>query len=162
MMVLSCVLLVGCQYDPWADNFLTAQPAEKDVVGNYAVDADSQKREIRLPHKGTLPIDHSAQIVLSPDHRARFVHVPDERLGFPREPEREEACSITGQGSWHLGKNDSFSIVIASIVNEEPNSPCKGEFGYELMLYGKKPPYKLHITMGDPDSGDAVQFEKQH
>jgi len=51
--------------------------------------------------------------------------------------------------------------VIASIVNEEPNSPCKGDFGYELMLYGKKPPYKLHITIGDPDSGDAVQFEKQ-
>jgi len=30
------------------------------------------------------------------------------------------------------------------------------------MLYGKKSPYKLHITIGDPDSGDAVQFEKQY
>ena len=30
----------------------------------------------------------------------------------------------------------------------------------ELMLYGSKPPYKLHITIGDPDAGDAMQFEK--
>jgi len=45
-------------------------------------------------------------------------------------------------------------------VNEEPNSPCKGDFGYELQLYGKRPPYKLPITIADPDSGDVVQFEK--
>jgi hypothetical protein len=57
---------------------------------------------------------------------------------------------------------DSFAVVRASIVNEEPTSPCKGEFDYELELYGGKPPYKLHITIGDPDSGDAVQFEKRH
>jgi len=61
-----------------------------------------------------------------------------------------------------LGKNDSFSVVRASIVNEEPNSPCKGDVAYELMLYGKRSPYKLHITSGDHDSGEAVRFEKQH
>jgi hypothetical protein len=125
------------------------------VVGTYVIDADSQKRDIKLGmNHGTLPVNHSAQIVLSADHKARFSHVP---VDSPNET----ACSITGLGSWRLGKNDSFSVVMASIVNEEPNSPCKGDFGYELMLYGKKPPYKLHITIGDPDSGDAVQFEKQ-
>jgi hypothetical protein len=68
---------------------------------------------------------------------------------------------VTGRGSWRLGKTENFAVVWASIVNEEPNSPCMGNFGYELMLYGNKSPYKLHITIGDPDSGDAVQFEKQ-
>jgi hypothetical protein len=37
---------------------------------------------------------------------------------------------------------------------------CGAAYGEELMLYGKKPPFKLHITIGDPDSGDALQFEK--
>jgi len=100
-------------------------------------------------------VDHSARIVLSSDHKAEFVHVPEDYLG-------KAACSVTGRGSWLLGKNDSFSVVRVSIVNEEPNSPCKWDFAYELMLYGRKSPYKLHITIGDPDSGDAVQSEKQH
>lgn len=154
--MLSCALLAGCQYDPWADRFLTAQPAEEDVAGTYVIDADSQQRTIKLPpSNGDFPIDHSARIVLSIDHKAEFIHVPEDYRG-------QAACSVTGRGSWSLSKNGSFSVVRASIVNAEPSSPCKGDFGYELMLYGKTPPYKLHITIGDPDSGDAVQFEKQH
>lgn len=78
LLVLGCMLLAGCQYDPWADKFLTAQPAEKDVVGTYVVDADSQKRdiELRVCH-GLLPVNHWAQIVLSADHKVRFTHVPE-------------------------------------------------------------------------------------
>jgi len=155
MIMLSFGLLVGCQYDPWADRFLTGEPAEKDVSGTYVVDADSQKRSIRLPTgMGVFAIDHSARVVLLGDHKAEFFHVPEDYRG-------EAACSVTGRGSWVLGKSNSFSVVRASIVNDEPNSPCKGDFAYELMLSGKQPPYKLHITIGDPDSGDAVQFEKQ-
>jgi len=153
--VVSLMLLTGCQYNPWAARFLTAQPSEQDVVGTYVIDADSQKRGIKLPQSnGIFPIDHSAQIVLSGDHKAQFIHVPEDYRGGA-------GCSVTGRGSWRLGKNDSFSVVRASIINEEPGSPCKGDFAYELMLYGKKSPYKLHITIGDPDSGDAVQFERQ-
>jgi len=69
MLVLSCVLLGACQYDPWADGFLTAQTAEKDIVGTYVIDGDSQKRNIKLPmNSGTFPVNHSAQIVLSALH----------------------------------------------------------------------------------------------
>jgi len=157
ILVLSLALgLIGCQHDPWAEGFLTVQPAENDVAGTYVIDANSQKRTIKLPQKNSaLHIDHSAQVILSTDHKAEFFRVPEEYRG-------EAACSVTGRGSWRLGKNDNFSVVRASIVNEDPNSPCKGDFAYELMLYGNKAPHKLHITIGDPDSGDAVQFEKQH
>ena len=124
------LLLIGCQYDPWANRFLTAQPAEKEVAGTYRIDADSQKRTIKLPlSDGAFPIDHSAQIVLTPDHKAEFIHVPEDYRG-------QKACSVTGKGSWDLGRNDSFEVVRVSIVNEEPNSPCMGNFAYELMLYG--------------------------
>jgi len=156
ILLLSFVSLVGCHYDPWTDRFLTAQPAEKDVAGTYVIDGDSQKRNIKVPmSKAPFPIDPSAQIILSGNHIAEFVHVPEEYHG-------EAVCSVTGRGSWRLGKNGSFSVVRASIFNEELNSSCKGDFAYELLLYGGKPPYKLHITIGDPDSGDAVQFEKRH
>ena len=149
------LVLVGCQHDPWANRFVMARVSEKEVAGAYVVDADSQKRRIKLPlGDSVLPISASAKIVLSNDHSAQFVNVPEDYQGT-------KSCSVTGHGSWSLGKNDSFLVVRARIYNEETNSPCKGDFGYELMLYGKKPPYKLHTTIGDPDSGDAVQFEKQ-
>ncbi len=149
--MLAPLLLVGCQHDPWADDFLTAQPAERDVAGTYKINPDSQKRTVG---NSPLSIDASTRIDLSPDHRVEFVHVPADLRD-------EKVCWVTGRGSWELGKNDNFSVVRATVLNEELNSPCRGNFAYELMLYGKKPPYKLHITIGDPDSGDAVQFEKQ-
>lgn len=156
ILVFWVVLLAGCQHDPWADGFVKAQPDEKEVVGTYVIDADSQKRDIKLPlSKEKFPVDASAQIVLSHDRKVEFVHVPEDFRG-------EAACSVTGNGLWRFSKNDSFTVIVANIVNREPNSPCKGEFGYELMLYGEKPPYKLHVTIGDPDSGDAIQFSKKN
>lgn len=154
ILVLTIVSLTGCQYDPWADKFLTAQPALKDVSGTYLIDSDSQKRTIKIGlHNSTFPVDPSARIILSPNHEAEFIHVPELFRG-------EAPCSVTGRGSWHVQAFDSYFVVWASIYSKE-NSPCKGDTTYEVMLYGRKPPYKLHITIGDPDSGDAVQFEKQ-
>src|SRR5260370_4894555 len=48
VLMLSSVLLVGCQYDPWADRFLTAEPAEKDVAGTYVCFLCLQKKNIKL------------------------------------------------------------------------------------------------------------------
>src|SRR5260370_14204934 len=58
VLMLSSVLLVGCQYDPWADRFLTAEPAEKDVAGAHLVDVGSEKKttQLALPHRATSPL----------------------------------------------------------------------------------------------------------
>lgn len=157
LLLLSCLSCIptGCQYDPWASGFLTAKPNEREIVGNYLIDADSQNRRIKLPMSNQLlPIIPSAQIMLTSDHKAEFVDVPEEEHG-------QYPCSVTGHGSWNVEKHDNFYEVRANITNETASGRCKGQFGYELMLYGRKPPYKLHITIGDPDSGDAVQFAKQ-
>jgi hypothetical protein len=157
--VLTVVTLVGCQYDPWAGRFLTRQPAEQNVVGYYAVDQASLLRTIKLPRtESPIKINPTARIHLAADHKAEFVDVPGELDGF--------LCSVTGRGTWRLGKNNNFIVVVAQIVDEEPSSRCKGTFtanyGNEFALYGDKPPYRLHLTIGDPDSGDAVQFERRN
>jgi len=135
------------------------QPAEQDVVGFYSVDQASLQRANKLS-RTELPIkiEPSAHIRLLADHKAEFADVPGDLDSLN--------CSITGRGTWRLGKNDNFIIVVAQIVDEEPNSRCKGtitaNFGNELFLYGDKPPYRLHLTIGDPDSGNAVQFERRN
>ncbi len=160
LKILAFVSLVGCQYDPWADRFLTRQPAERDVVGLYTVDQASLQRTIKLPMTGTvLKINSSAHILLSPDHKAEFFHVPETIND-------DQSCSITGRGTWRFGKNVSYIVVWADIADEEPDNRCKdaftGKFAEELNLYGEKPPYKLHVTIGDPDLGDAIQFERRN
>ncbi|HVT98423.1 MAG TPA: hypothetical protein VHE33_13030 [Acidobacteriaceae bacterium] len=125
----------------------------------YVVDQASLQRIIKAPMSGSLVrIDPSAQIILSADHKAEFSHVPADLIDG-------SLCSVTGRGTWRLGKNNRYITVLVQIADEEPNNRCKdtftAKFAEELNLYGKKPPYKLHVTIGDPDSGDAVQFERR-
>ncbi len=153
-----CGLLVGCQHDPWADQFLKSQPANGDLVGTYRVDSDTLARRISIPMSTkTLSISQDEEIVLSADHKAQFLHVPEIH-----EPAMQ-TCVVSGAGSWDLGRNDAYFVVNVQI--QPQNNPrlvdgCEPTYYGQLMLYGKKPPYKLHITIGDPDSGDAMQFKR--
>jgi len=51
-------------------------------------------------------------------------------------------------------------VQIQRNVDRPSVDGCEPTYYGQLMLYGKQSPYKLHITIGDPDSGDAMQFEK--
>jgi hypothetical protein len=160
LSTLAFASLVGCQYDPWADKFLTHHVSEQDVVGFYLVDQASMQRTIKMPMTGmVVKISPAAHISLSPDHKAEFFQVP-EAIGD------DVSCSITGRGTWRFGKNNSYVILWTNIADEEPNEHCKSRFNAsfaeELNLYGGKPPFKLHVTIGDPDSGDAIQFERRN
>jgi hypothetical protein len=156
VLVISALTLFGCQYDPWANGYLTTPPSEMDIVGKYAPDAASLKRSIKLPMTGELlAVQPSAAIVLSNDHSAQFNSVPADHDG-------KEVCSVTGQGSWSIVKNSGrYYSVYVRIHNRESKSPCGTEFNWPLLLYGKRPPYKLHQVIDDPDLGLAVQFEKK-
>jgi hypothetical protein len=149
--------LSGCQYDPWADGFLTSQASEKDLVGTYRVNSDTLTRHILIPMTTTeLPISGDAEIVLSADHKATFFHVSAVDYGA------NKACVISGTGTWQQIVT-RFAFVSAQIQrtdNPSSGDSCGREYNEELNLYGKKPPYKLLITIGDPDSGDVLQFEK--
>lgn len=158
-VTLAFVSFTGCQYDRWAHGFATRQPAERDVAGLYTVDPASLQRTIKLPMSGSvLKINPSAHILLSQDHKVEFFQVPESI-------DDELPCSVTGRGTWRLGANDRYIVIWAQIVDEESNSRCRetfSKFGDQLNLYGDKPPYRLHVTIGDPDSGDAVQYERRN
>ena len=102
-----------------------------------------------------LAVQPSAAIVLSSDHSAEFSSVPADHDG-------KEPYSVTGQGSWSIAQNSGryFSVYVR-IHNKELNSPCGTEFNSPLLLYGRRPPYKLHQVIDDPDLGLVVQFERK-
>jgi hypothetical protein len=153
-----CCFLVGCQHDPWADRFLKNHPAEGELVGTYRIDSETLARRVSIPiSTKTLTVSRDAEIVLSANHEVQFMQVPeiDQRA--------TQTCVINGSGSWQLSRNDDYAVVNVQIQRKDygPSMDGCGPTYYgQLMLYGRKSPYKLHITIGDPDSGDAMQFEK--
>ncbi len=90
------------------------------------------------------------------NHRVEFFNIPE--FIYDKKP---EVCLINGGGAWQLGKNDDYEVLNFQIQRENyrPDA-CGSKYSGQLNLYGNKPPYKLHITIGDPDSGDAIQFER--
>jgi hypothetical protein len=151
-------LLAACQSDPWASGFLTKQPLDKDVVGVYRVDSDSRQRAAHLKEfagpNGLLKINQDAEIIIAADHSLKLVKVPSDNWTASKPI---YGCLFSGSGAWKLGKSDNFWRVQPEIreglADDCPSAP-------ELNLFGNRPPYKLHITLGDPDAGDAVQFAR--
>jgi hypothetical protein len=157
IFLASICLLTGCQYDPWADGFLRSQAAEKDLIGTYRINSDTLTRHILIPMTTTeLPLNPDAEIVLSADHKVTFFHVSEVN------DRTNKSCVVSGAGTWQQVVT-RFAVVFVQIQrtdNPAPGDTCGREYNEELNLYGKKPPYKLLITIGDPDSGDVLQFEK--
>jgi len=153
-----CGLTTACQFDPSAADFTTRQPLEKDVVGVYRVDSDFRQRAAHLKEfagpSGLLKIDQDAEIIVAADHSLKLAKVPSDNWTASKPI---YGCSYSGSGTWKLAKSGHFWLVQSNIreglADDCPNAP-------ELNLFGGRPPYKLHITLGDPDTGDAVQFDR--
>jgi hypothetical protein len=155
-IILFICLGAGCQHDPWAAGFLTHQPQERDLVDRYRVDSQTLARDISIS-TGKVFIDRNSEIVLSGDHQAQFLRIPEI------SPTAALSCLVDGSGSWALGRNDPYFVVDVHIQRNgvRGSADCREQMYYkQLMIYGKNAPYKLHLTILDPDSGDALQFEK--
>jgi hypothetical protein len=159
--VLLCLALCACQGNPWVNGFLKTAPKPADLVGSYSVTRDSLERRIELTDPSgkrqvlVVPVD--GRIVLTPDQKLGFHHVPD--IGQDGRP-----CTITGAGTWQLITNDMFWMINVHVnrVDYNPSADaCRAIYDNQFAIYGQRPPYRLHITIGDPDSADAVQFAKQ-
>ena len=128
-----------------------------DLVGTYRVNLDTLSRHILIPMTKTeLPISNDAEIVLSADHTATFLHVSEV------DDRANKGCVISGAGTWQqiVTRFAFVSVLIQRTDDPSSRDSCGQEYTEELNLYGKKPPYKLLITIGDPDSGVVLQFEK--
>ncbi len=67
----------------------------------------------------------------------------------------------TVQGKWLLVRHQEWWAInlITESVREADGHWNRNRFGAEVMLIGQHAPYKLHFTIGDPDAGEALQYE---
>ena len=166
LIVLLAFVVTGCQFDPYADWFVKKDVPEERLVGHYRVTDETIQHfaTSKVPGipDGRLTIAREARINLEKNHKISVAHVP---LDWS-----QTVCTLDGQGTWNVGKHQDFTAISVRLVLTQLSSPVcpKGEFGFDLELFDdsalhphSKTKYPLlHLTIGDPDSGDAVQFEK--
>jgi hypothetical protein len=165
-VLLLLVTLAGCQHNPYADWFVKKDVPESALVGSYHVTDETVEffstRDMAFMPRHRLPITRQAKIVLDKDHKMSLSRIPID-LGEP------PLCILDGEGTWDVMRTANTWISI-SISNSKPSGPgCPaGKVGLQLELFddsklhvhsNTKYPL-LHLIIGDPDSGDAVQFEK--
>lgn len=170
-LLIAICLLSGCQHDPYADWFVKKQVSDEAILGTYVVTDDTLEHfattKIPALHGKALSVGREAKIVLTGDHKIYLSSIPDW------DAFNGQVCVLSGDGVWELAKNDDFTIVQVCLGKnyaggKMPGCP-DGEFGFQLNLFDdsllhwrshRKYPV-LHLTVGDPDSGDALQFQRQ-
>lgn len=147
------LFLSACQYDPYTSEYTSRRPNESDLPGEYV--ATVETREL-IRKAGSYPAC-DPHLTLHTDHTFEIKDVPD---WFITEGDAG-AKLVSGSGTWALQQHQQWWALGILFRQSTGQSVFKGPFGMDFMLVGAKAPYLVHMTIGDPDMGKAMQFQKQ-
>ena len=145
------LLMSGCMNNgiQWSElTFTRHKPSLADVVGTWVPTAATLKD---LRDQGSYTLS-THQLILRADGTFTMVNMPDWWSdGFGRSRKGFES----GGGKWQFYQ-DRDPWTVWAIELDFP----KGIVPNAVHLRRQKPPYLLHIQVGDPDSGHAMLFER--
>jgi len=154
---LAALLLMvsGCQGDPNVDFYTTAKPERNDLVGRYFL-----KSQTAQPGGLAVLRDRPSIIELRDDGTFTATNVP-ARESDPGD-EKFFSTLVACSGTWQID-------VIGAIANA--GGPPKQQWGVEfsseecevrpVALTGSAAPFGLMISLGDPDAGRVMVFERE-
>ncbi len=154
-LIAAAFMLTGCQYDPYTASYTKTKPNRKDLVGTYVPDADTMTLISKEGHYSQV----ASSISLLEDGTIIIENIPDWWRIF----EGPQGGFDSGRGTWKIEKHQEWWALGAAFTNTEQFASLKNKLpglGTEMMLIGEKPPYKIHLTVGDPDAGVGMQFVK--
>ncbi|HWN42869.1 MAG TPA: hypothetical protein VNW71_11645 [Thermoanaerobaculia bacterium] len=143
--------LFGCQYNPFAHEYTSVRPDESAMIGEYALDSRSREM-LQNVYKVAVP---PTAFVLSPDHTFTLTDIPSCWRIDPSCSGKTENAS----GRWEIRRDhqDWWEVQLScDRIDGEATS-----YGIGVNVRGDEPPYILHFTVGDPDAGEALAFEKK-
>lgn len=72
-------------------------------------------------------------------------------------------CSFSGLAKWQL-LDDGYweirfdAVHVASPLDSGSVAPCGSQWGNEMDILGQSPPYRLWLSIGDPDNDTGIEF----
>ena len=131
----------------WSElTFTRTRPIDKDLVGTWTPTAETIQD---MKRSGGYAISKH-ELTLSANAAFSMLNMPDWwRDAFGKSHRQFES----GRGTWRIEEaNNVYTIYVVNLVF--PTHSMR------VNLSGQRPPYVMHITLGDPDSGHYMLFEK--
>jgi hypothetical protein len=148
----------SCQYDPHAHLYTTRKPSPQDLVGRYKLKWQTVTGDGLLAFGGKLPV-----VELFADGSFTATNLPP---GGPQISVLDRdfwRTLLNGSGHWRVdavgGIDNGFGReeIHWGVYLESVAAPL-----HPAGLTGTKLPYGLIFTLGDPDLGEAMFFERQN
>ena len=154
---LILIILISCQYDPYAHKYTTTEPKESDLIGTYVferqtVDYDITEFRDSLNNRIVIP-----KIEINSNGTYRVVNLPVFETFDPTY-----MGIITQTGEWKISTVGSIG---------DGNGDFKKHWGIHLLelpsevqyagLMNDESPYEIIFGFGDPDAGQAMIFKKE-
>jgi hypothetical protein len=137
------LFVAGC--GAWQElHFTKNKPKESNLIGTYEPDAKTQKL---ITNDGGYA-SSNCQIKIDADGKIEFTNMPDWWQGGSGESHKQ---LVSTNSTWDLEKVDDYWQIVWKHDKT---------FDLNLHLIGQKPPYKIHIYVGDPDSDRFMIFER--
>jgi hypothetical protein len=143
-VVLVALSVAGCHgVSPAELDFTRAEPAKSDVIGKWALTSDSLKEAKRSTSS-------MQELDLREDGSFSVVDLPTSPDAAGASPEG----LLSGSGVWHLDRDqDGFAVWVI-------NLDFANHHRETVHLRHQRPPYLIHIFMGDADSGRAMLLKR--
>lgn len=159
-LALLCLLLSACRPPPlmsypWFWDYTRAKPMERTLLGKYKIRKIRLEDDLATPIRGNDPF-----VTLNADETAAFAGFPYFD-GFGHRVD----CYLSGTARWSLDKDlgvgSGWQLRFENYQSSSPANKCGPENAiWPILLLGQKPPYRLYLTIGDPDSDTGIEFER--
>jgi hypothetical protein len=133
----------GCGRDPYAGHYARTKPNQQWFIGHWMLRAGSPGANQATPTKLEFSADGSFQAV----------NYPAIALGSFGAGK----SFLDGTGTWSVEPHQSFWVIGIHWKNLGSNQV---DYGQMLHVLYDRPPQILHHIIGDPDSGEALVFER--
>ena len=158
LFLMLATALSCCQGNPRAYEFSTSKPSQS-VVGKYLL-TDYTLLFLKENHYNPRP----SFVELRSDSTLVFENIPDIWNAF-KEP---NGGFDSGSGRWSIHEaQDWWEVKLEVDTIRGFSFPgvhdkrFRRGFDSAAELIGKHQPYKLNFTIGDPDTGEALQYVQQ-
>jgi hypothetical protein len=160
LMCFAALIICGsCQYDPYAHLYTTQKPRPQDLVGRYKLKQQTVTTDGLSALAGRLSV-----VELAADGSFLASNVPP-RASLSVAPEAGGSIIgrlLNGSGRWRVGAVGGVDNGLGERTHWGVYFDSTASDIAPVGLTGARPPYGLIFTLGDPDLGTAMIFERQN
>ncbi len=138
-------VLSACRREPFASTYTRKEPAVQDLAGSYF-----PSKETAAFVRGKMGDRQlTSRIILRDDHTFHIENVPD---WMKASKPSETGDLATRKGTWKIEEKDRRWLL--AITYQDGARAI-------LRLHRDQPPYRIHLTLGDPMAGQVLEFVKR-